>query len=141
MPAMTDAQRRTFLLEGTRTGTLATVRADGRPHAAPVWFTLDGDDVVFMTGADTVKGRNLARDPRATMVVDEASFPYDLVVLSGTCTLHDDLEVMLTWSRAIAARYVPEDRVEEYARRNAVPGEVLVRLRVEHVVAERAVAH
>ena len=46
-----------FLSEGTRTGKLATVRADGRPHVAPVWFILDGPDLVFMTAADSLKGR------------------------------------------------------------------------------------
>ena len=62
MREMTSDERRAFLLTGTRTGKLATVRPDGRPHVAPVWFVLDGvtekgDVVVFTTGADTVKGR------------------------------------------------------------------------------------
>jgi nitroimidazol reductase NimA-like FMN-containing flavoprotein (pyridoxamine 5'-phosphate oxidase superfamily) len=51
MQPMSDERRRAFLLEGTRTGHLATTRADGSAHVAPVWFTLDGDDLVFMTGA------------------------------------------------------------------------------------------
>ena len=50
-----------FLSTGTRTGKLATVRADGSPHVAPVWFILDHDDLVFMTGAKTVKGRAILR--------------------------------------------------------------------------------
>ena len=58
---MTPAQRRAFLLAPGRTGHLATARADGRAHVAPIRFTLDGEDVVFNTGADTVKGRNLRR--------------------------------------------------------------------------------
>ena len=48
---MTDEEWRAFVLEGTRTAKVATVRPDGRPHVAPVWFVLDGDDVVFTTGA------------------------------------------------------------------------------------------
>ena len=76
-------QRRAFLLDGTRTGILATVRKDGRPHAAPIWFTLDGDVVVFTTGADTVKGRNLRREGRALLVVDEATPPFDFVTIEG----------------------------------------------------------
>ena len=48
---MDDAEWRAFVSEGTRTGKLATVRADGRPHVVPIWFVLDGDDLVFTTGA------------------------------------------------------------------------------------------
>ena len=47
--AMSDEERRAFLSAGTRTGILSTVRRDGRPHAAPIWFVLDGDDIVFTT--------------------------------------------------------------------------------------------
>ena len=61
---MTPEQRRAFLTEGTRTAVIATVRADGRPHAAPVWYALDGDDVLINMSEDTVKGRALRRDPR-----------------------------------------------------------------------------
>ena len=51
-----------------RTGIVATVRADGRPHAAPVWYAVDEDgSVLFNTGAATVKGRNLARSGWAAL--------------------------------------------------------------------------
>ena len=48
-----------------RTAKLAVVRADGSPHVAPVWVDLDGDDIVFQTGANTVKGKAILRDPEA----------------------------------------------------------------------------
>ena len=47
---------RAFVAHGTRTGKLATVRRDGRPHVVPVWFVLDGDDLVFTTGAGSRAG-------------------------------------------------------------------------------------
>jgi len=47
---------------------------------------------------------------------------------------------MLPWSIRIAARYMGADRGDEFGRRNAVEGELLVRLRIEHVVAVRALA-
>ncbi len=40
-----------------RTGKLATVRLDGSPHVAPIWFAIDGREIVFNTGTETVKGR------------------------------------------------------------------------------------
>jgi hypothetical protein len=45
----------------------------------PVWFVLEGDEPVFTTHADTVKGRNLRRDPRAAVVVDDQAAPYAFV--------------------------------------------------------------
>ena len=46
MPPMSDDEIRSFLSAGTRTGKLATTRRDGRPHVTPIWFVLDGDDVI-----------------------------------------------------------------------------------------------
>lgn len=133
--AMSDAERRAFLLAPGRTGHLATVREDGRPHVAPVWFTLDGDDVLFNTHADTVKARNLRRTGRASMSVDVPAHPYGFVHLEGPVTFDDDPESFRPWSRQIAVRYVPVDEVEAYADRNAVRGELLVRMSPETIVA------
>lgn len=63
---MTDAEWRAFVMAGTRTGKAAVVHADGTPHVTPVWFVLDGDDVLFNTARATVKGR-----ARVTGVVAE----------------------------------------------------------------------
>ena len=131
MRQLDDAEIDAFLLEGTRTAKLATVREDGRPHVAPVWFTLDGRDVVFMTHRDTVKGRNLARDGRAALTVDDEAPPYAFVLVEGTVELADTgvEEEKLRWSTVIGGRYMGADRAEEFGVRNAVEGEYLVRLR------------
>lgn len=84
MKEMTAEERRAFLSHGTRTGKLATVRADGSPHAVPVWFVLDGDDLVFTTWHESVKARSIRRDGRMTLVVDEETFPYSFVMVEGT---------------------------------------------------------
>jgi len=132
---MSDEQRREFLLAGTRTGVLATVRKDGRPHAAPIWFTLDGDDVLFTTAADTVKGRNLRRTGQATLVVDEARPPFHFVAIEGTVELSEDLDETLRWATVLGGRYMGAENAEAFGRRNAVPGELLVRLRPSKIVA------
>jgi PPOX class probable F420-dependent enzyme len=140
MPKMTEVQWKSFVAQGTRTGKLATVRADGRPHVMPIWFVLDGDDVVFMTGATSVKGRNLRRGGHASLCVDDDRPPFAFVSISGPVTIDEDADAMLPISTRIAARYMGADRAEEFGRRNAVPGELLVRLRTAHVVAESGVA-
>lgn len=124
-----------FLSAGTRTGKLSTTKADGGPHVAPVWFLLDGDELVFNTGADTVKGRNLARDGRVALCVDDERPPFSFVVVQGRASLSEDLDEVRRWATRIAARYMGEEAAEEFGARNGVPGELLVRVRIDKVVA------
>jgi PPOX class probable F420-dependent enzyme len=137
---MTPDEVRAFLSHGTRTAKLATSGPGGAPHVMPVWFVLDGEELVFMTAADSVKGRNLRRDPRAAAVVDEEVAPYAFVHIRGRVTLSEDIDELLRFGTAIGGRYMGPDRAEEFGRRNAVPGELLVRLRPERVIATADVA-
>ncbi|WP_031524632.1 PPOX class F420-dependent oxidoreductase [Streptomyces sp. NRRL F-5123] len=140
MPQMTETEWRAFLSHGTRTAKLATTRADGRPHVAPVWFLLEGDDLVFNTGRDTVKGRTLARDPRVMLCVDDEQPPFSFVLVEGRATLSEDPDELRGSAGRIAARYMGADRAEEFAARNGVPGELVVRVRIEKVVAQSDLA-
>ncbi|WP_432182170.1 PPOX class F420-dependent oxidoreductase [Streptomyces sp. NBC_00063] len=132
---MTDEEWRAFVSEGTRTAKLSSVRADGSPHIAPVWFVLDGEDLLFNTGKDTVKGRNLARDNRVALCVDDERPPFSFTVIEGRAELVEDLEQLRESATRIGARYMGEDRAQEFGERNGVPGELLVRVRIEKVVA------
>ncbi|MGW1837438.1 PPOX class F420-dependent oxidoreductase [Streptomyces sp. NPDC002067] len=132
---MTKDEWLKFLSEGTRTGKLSTVRADGRPHVAPVWFVMDGDELVFNTGKETVKGRNLLRDGEVAVCVDDERPPFSFVVVQGTAEVGEDLADVRHWATRIAARYMGEERAEEFGARNGVPGELVVRVRIGKVVA------
>jgi PPOX class probable F420-dependent enzyme len=132
---MTKGEWQKFLSEGTRTGKLSTVGADGSPHVAPLWFLMDGDELVFNTGKDTVNGRNLGRDGRIALCVDDERPPFAFVVVEGTAEISDELADVRHWAARIAARYVGEDRAEEYGERNGVPGELVVRVRITQSVA------
>jgi len=81
--SLSDPQVRDFLQHGTRTGKLSYLSASGRPLVTPVWFIVEDDSIVFNTGADTAKGRSLARDPRVTMCVDLEEPPYAFVQVQG----------------------------------------------------------
>lgn len=137
---MTGDELTQFLSSGTRTGKLATVRTDGSPHVAPVWFVVDGDDLVFMTGADTVKGKAMLRDPRVALLVDDERPPFAFASMEGAVTISRDIDEMLPLSIAIARRYMGDELAEQYGRRNAVEGELLVRLRPTRVTAMAEVA-
>ena len=134
MTPMSEADAYAFLADGSRTGKVATVRGDGRPHVVPVWFVIDGHELVFMTGDRTVKARSLARDPRLALSVDLEEPPYAFVTVEGTATISDDLEAMLPYSIAIGCRYMGVGRGEEFGRRNAVAGEVLIRVTPTKIV-------
>ena len=134
---MADEQVRAFLTAlPARTGKLATVRADGRPHLAPVWYEVDEDwSIVFNTGGSTVKGRNLARDPRASFCVDDQRPPFSFVVVEGVVELGDDLDAVRHWASRIGGRYMGAERAEEYGARNGVAGELVARLQPGRVVS------
>jgi PPOX class probable F420-dependent enzyme len=111
---MTPDARRAFLTSGTRTAILATTRADGRPHAVPVCFVLDGDDVLFLTNMGTAKGQALERDPRATLVVDDETPPFAFVMIEGTAHLSQSPDEIDRVAPGIAERYDGPDGVDEF---------------------------
>ena len=133
-----------FVSQGTRTGKLATVRKDGSPHVAPVWFLIDatddGDFIVFTTGADTVKGYAVKRDPRLSMVVDVEEPPFSFVQFQAEAEVSEDLDEMLGWATRLGGRYMGAEAAEAFGKRNAVPGELLIRARITKVVALAEIA-
>jgi PPOX class probable F420-dependent enzyme len=141
MHEMTEADYRTFLTGQAHTAKLGTTRADGRPHVAPVWFDLDDDGtVVFTTGAETLKGLAIRRDPRVCVCVDDETPPFSFVIIEGTAAISRDLDELLEWATRIGGRYMGADRAEAYGKRNAVPEEMLVRVTPTHIVARAGIA-
>ena len=118
-----------FLSAGTRTGMLGYVAADGRPLVAPVWFVVDDGQLAFNTGRDTSKGRALARDSRVVICVDDPHPPYSFVQVQGVATVSEDPQDVLDIATRTGGRYMGTDRADEFGRRNAVPGELVVRVR------------
>lgn len=147
MKEMTGPEWRAFLLSSpgdgapARTGKAATVRPDGRPHVAAVWFDLDDDGaLVFTTHKTSVKGRCLRADPRLAVCVDSEVPPFAHVVLEGTVTISEEPEDLLAWATRIGGRYMGQDRAEAYGRRNGVPGELLIRLAPTKVIARTGIS-
>ncbi len=98
MKSMSKEETRAFLLEKPRTAKLASVRADGRPHVAPIWFTLDGDDLIFTTWHTTVKAANLHNNPRVAICVDDDAPPYAFVLIEGTARVEAHAKDLLHWT-------------------------------------------
>jgi PPOX class probable F420-dependent enzyme len=137
---MTRTEAMEFLAAGTRTGKLATASPQGAPHVAPLWFVVDDDALVFTTGRDTVKGRHLRANPRASLAADVEEFPYTFVVVRGAVDVDEHAADLLAWSTRLAERYVPADQAAEYGKRNAVDSEMLCRLRIDRWTGYRDIA-
>ena len=134
MLSFSDPHVRAFLTEGTRTGKLSFTSASGQPLVAPVWFIVDGGDLVFNTGKGTAKGRALARDPRTAICVNLEQPPYAFIQVQGVAELSEDPAELVRTATAIAARYMGPERAGEFGQRNGVPGELVVRIRPHKVV-------
>ncbi len=142
MTPMSPEEIVAFMRTGSRTGKLAVTRADGRPHVTPIWFDVDDatGELVFLTVVESVKGKSLRRDGRVSICVDEMDFPFAFARIDGEVAsltpYEDDPDGVLHWSTVTCRRYVGDERAEEFGRRNAAPGEMLVRIRpTNHVGA------
>ncbi len=140
MRTMSAEELWAFLRAGARTAVLATVRADGRPHAAPVWFAVDGEQLLFTTWHATAKAANLRRDPRVCLLIDEEAPPFAFVQVEGVAALSEDLAELRRWAAHIGGRYMGAEQAEVYGARNGVPGEILVRVTPTRIVAQAEIA-
>lgn len=138
---MSEEQMRNFLLaEPAHTGKVATVRADGRPHVAPIWYTVEGDELLFTTWHDTVKAANLGHQGNVAICVDDEKPPFSYVIVEGTATVEEAAPDLQYWATRIAARYMGDAQADAFGKRNAVPGEWLVRVQIEKMIGEKDIA-
>ena len=140
MHAMTAEERQQFLSTGKRTAKVATVMEDGSPHVVPVWYALDGEQIVFTTWHTTVKRANLERDARVAICIDDEKPPYAFVMIQGIARLEFHAPDLADWTTRIAGRYLGEAVAEDYGERNAVEGEVLVRVTPTKFIAQSGIA-
>ena len=139
MKKMSQEECLEFLASGTKTGHLATVRADGRPHVVPIWFVLEGNKIVFNTGSYSVKAKNMMREPRVSISVDDQEPPYSFVTVEGTAELIEDPSECLQCATRIGERYMGQDRAEEFGKRNSAEGELIVKITPTNVLAYKNV--
>ena len=136
MTSVTDPDISAFLSAGTRTGILGYASASGRPLVTPVWFIVEDGSLVFNTGKETAKGRCPGPRSPGHAVANLQEPPYGFVQVQGDAELSED--------PGRAAQDRDRDRRALHGggqgggsgqRRNAVPGELVVRLRPTKVVA------
>jgi PPOX class probable F420-dependent enzyme len=140
MEKMTKAEYMAFLTSPARCAKLATVREDGSPHVVPVWFTLDGDDLIFTAGHSSTKVKNILRDGRVAICVDEDTPPFHYVLLEGRAEVLDpSVEAAYHWGKIIGGKYMGMERAEEFGRRYGVEGEWVMRMTPKKIIAYKNV--
>lgn len=72
--------------------------------------------------------------------MDDERPPFAYVIVRGTAELIDDLDQLRHWATIIGGRYMGGDQAEAFGERNAVPGELLVRIHPERTTSESGVA-
>ena len=118
---MSKDEIRSFLFQGTFTGKLGTINKNGTPHVVPIWFTLDDEDnIIFNTGGKSIKAQNILHDNRVRIYVDDQTPLYSFVTIDVIADIISDKPTeIFTWAKIIAARYMGNDKAEEYGKRNS----------------------
>ena len=145
---MSKAEIGRFLMKGTFTGKLATVKEDGSSHVVPIWFVLEKKksrdrvgNIIFTTGSTSVKANNIRRDNRISICIDDQIPPFSFVTIFGTAKIYPyKQKEVLKWATEIAERYMGKSNAEAYGRRNSEEGLVLVRIKPTRIIAEKDIA-
>jgi PPOX class probable F420-dependent enzyme len=139
---MTEDEIKNFILQGTFTGKLGTINKDGTPHVVPIWYTVDGEDnIIFNTGDKSVKAKNIRRDNRVRLCVDDQIPLFSFVTIDGIAEIiSNEPSEVYKWAKIIAARYMGYNKSEEYGRRNSAEGELLVKIKPIRVTGEKNIA-
>jgi PPOX class probable F420-dependent enzyme len=139
---MTEDEIKNFILQGTFTGKLGTINKDGTPHVVPIWYTVDGEDnIIFNTGDKSVKAKNIRRDNRVRLCVDDQIPLFSFVTIEGIAEIiSNEPSEVYKWAKIIAARYMGYNKSEEYGRRNSAEGELLVKIKPIRVIGEKDIA-
>jgi PPOX class probable F420-dependent enzyme len=148
MAEMSKAEIAKFLMQGTFTGKLATVKKDGSSHVVPIWFVLDNENnrhkvgnIIFTTGESSTKANNIRQDNRVSICVDDQVPPFSFVTIFGIAKIYPyKQKEVLKWATKIAERYMGKSNAEAYGRRNSGEGSIIVRIKPTKIIGENKIA-
>src|SRR5213592_310247 len=89
---------------------LATLNSDGSPQLTTMWYLLEGDTIVMNTKAGRLKARNMQRDPRIAICVEDG---YNYVTISGLVEMIDDQEIAQRDIARLATRYDGAEKAQK----------------------------
>ena len=147
MAEMSKAEIAKFLMQGTFTGKLATVKKDGSSHVVPIWFVLDNENnrhkvgnIIFTTGESSTKANNIRQDNRVSICVDDQVPPFSFVTIFGIAKIYPyKRKEVLKWATNIAERYMGKSNAEAYGRRNSEESSIIVRIKPTKIIGENKI--
>jgi PPOX class probable F420-dependent enzyme len=99
---------------------VATLMADGRPQVSPVWVDYDGEYVIMNTARGRIKDKNMTRDKRVALSIQDPEDPYRYLMLQGEIVKSSE-EGANKVIDSLAKKYLGLDRYPSYR-----PGEVRI---------------
>jgi len=135
LPSVTtlSEKARAFLNE-KRFAVLATINSDDTPQLTTMWYLLEGDTIVMNTKAGRIKERNMRRDPRIAICVEDG---YNYVTISGTVEMIDDPEIAQRDIYRLAVRYDGEEAArQKVADQFSKERRITLHLKCEHVIED-----
>lgn len=135
--ALTSDEQRA-MLAGARTAILTTIGPDGVPDPTAMWFVVDHDGGIAMrTYAKSQKVRNIERDPRVAVLIEDGE-SYDALrglQLTGRIELSRDIDDVLDVVDGLARKYSGVDGIDRDAMTDYASKQVVMRLHVDRVVS------
>ena len=125
-----SAELRAFLAE-RRFAVLATINADGTPQQTVVWYELQGDEIMMNTAAGRIKDKNLRRDPRISICIED---DYRFITITGRARLIEDQATAQADIERLGVRYDGADSAKRQMERFSKQQRVTIRLPIEKVV-------
>jgi len=111
-------------------------------HAVPIWYTWDDEDnILFNTHDNSVKEKNIQRGNQVRLCVDDQVPLFSFVTIDGIAEIiSKEPKEVFKWAKIIAARYMGNDKAEEYGRRNSSEGELLIKITPTKVIGQKDIA-
>jgi PPOX class probable F420-dependent enzyme len=115
-------------LNEKRFAVLATINKDGTPQQTVMWYELQGDEIMMNTAQGRLKDRNLARDPRISICIEDGQ---RFVTLRGAVMLNHDVETAQADIKRLAARYSGAEQAEKSAANFRKEHRITLRMKIE----------
>jgi len=122
-----------IFLQKSRIARLATIGVDGYPHIVPIYFMLDGDDLIFGSDRNNRKVKNVLSNPKGAVVIGgERIADEDGYMIQGDLSIEDDMDHAVT--RRMLYRYETKEEAESNLAEWKNSDIVLIRLKSKTVI-------
>jgi len=139
MKTMTDEEVDVFLINGTGTGKISTIRSDGRPHMVPILFIWENKKIFFLTLGTSIKAKNIINNSKVSFCTDDQTPPFSFVIIEGDAKIVPNPSNLVEWAGKIGSRYKAKEASERMMKQNYDKGMILVEVVPSKIIGTRNV--